>query len=73
MWIVLSDYAKYLNHIRYTVPETDNHHGGTRQIHLYTYYTVQHGGGRHIDFFDKCLHLQGRLRLTTARRLSAYM
>ena len=23
--------------------------------------------------FDKCLYLRGRLRLTTARRLSAYM
>ena len=25
-----------------------------------------------ILIFDKCLYLQGRLRLTTARRLSAY-
>jgi len=30
------------------------------------YYTIQHEGGRHID-------LRGRLRLTTVRRLSAYM
>jgi len=26
-----------------------------------------------VLIFDKCLYLQGRLRLTTARRLSAYM
>ena len=26
-----------------------------------------------ILIFDKCLYLQGRLRLITARRLSAYM
>ena len=26
-----------------------------------------------ILIFDKCLYLQGRLQLTTARRLSAYM
>ena len=26
-----------------------------------------------ILIFDKCLYLRGRLRLTTARRLSAYM
>jgi len=26
MHIILSNYVRYLNHIRYTVPETDNHH-----------------------------------------------
>ena len=36
------------------------------------YYTIQHEGGRHIDF-RQCLYLRGRLRPTTARRLSAYM
>jgi len=36
------------------------------------YYTIQHEGGRHIDF-RQCLYLRGSLRLTTARRLSAYM
>jgi len=49
MWIVLSDYVRYLNHIRYTVSQTDNHHGGTRQNHLGLLY-IQHEGGRHIDF-----------------------
>ena len=34
MWIILSNYVRYLNHIRYTVPETGNHHGGTCQHHL---------------------------------------
>ena len=70
MSIVLGDYVRHLNHIRYTVPETDNDHDGTRQNHLF--YTIQHEGGHTILIFDKCLYLRGRLRLT-ARRLSAYM
>jgi len=39
MWIVLTDYVRWpnvvqMNHIGYTVPETDNYHGGTCRIHL---------------------------------------
>ena len=36
------------------------------------HYTTQHEGGRHIEF-RQSLYLRGRLRLTTARRLSAYI
>jgi len=38
------------------------------------HYTIQlqHVGGRHLTF-DKCLYFRGRLWITTARRLSAYM
>jgi len=49
MWIVLSDYVRYLNHIRYTVPETDNHLAERAKI-TYAFYTIQHEGGRNIDF-----------------------
>ena len=41
------------------------------------YYTTQHEDGRRIDcrqnMSNVYLYLRGRLRLTTARRLSAYM
>jgi len=37
------------------------------------HYTIQHEGGRHVDF-RQMPYIRGRLcRLTTARRLSAYM
>jgi len=36
------------------------------------YYTIQHEGGRHIDF-RQMSYLQGRLRLTAGRRRSACM
>jgi len=36
------------------------------------HYTIQHDGGRHIDFREMSIS-PGRIRLTTARRLSAYM
>ena len=36
------------------------------------YYTIQHEGGRHIDFRQMSIS-PGQLRLTTARWLSAYM
>jgi len=35
-------------------------------------YTIQHEGGRHIDFWQMSI-FRGRLRLTTARLLSVYM
>jgi len=41
-------------------------------VHKLLHYTIQHEAGA-ILTFDKCLYLRGRLRLTTARRLSAYM
>jgi len=35
------------------------------------YYTIQHEGGLYIDFRE--MSLRGKLRLTTAKRLSAYV
>jgi len=40
MWIILSNYVRYLNQIRYAVPEAGNHYGGTCQNHIYAYYTI---------------------------------
>jgi len=72
MCIILNNYVRYLNDVRYTVPETDNHHAQNVQkspmpIKQYNMRVAT------ILTFHKCLYLRGRLRLTTARQLSAYM
>jgi len=43
----------------------------THWVQQLLYYATQHEDGRHIDSTN--VYLRGRLRLTTARRLSAYM
>ena len=50
MCIILNNYVRYLNDVRYTVPETDNHHPAERAKIACAYYTIQHEGGHHIDF-----------------------
>jgi len=57
MWIVLSDHDRYLNHIRYTVPETDNHHGGTSQNHLCLLY--DRTWGRPPYWFSTNVYISG--------------
>jgi len=37
------------------------------------YYTIQHEGGRHIDFRQMSVSPGQTIRLKTARRLSVYM
>jgi len=66
LWIVLTDYVRYLNHIRYTVPETYNYDGRECQIHMspIIQYNMRVAA---ILTFDKCPYLRGRLWLTTAR------
>ena len=56
MWVVFSDYKRYLNEIWHTAQETDidNHHNAK-----FTYMNIQNAGGRHNEFRKMSISMIG--------------